>query len=99
MPLTTYILWDFWWVIHIALGWQLLHWRRYTYAFAMTVSVVEIGIIATKFILFLGAPEWTIWRTNWFVNKLFVLTCFVMLLVFLVARGREFISAAQGPRL
>ena len=36
--------------------------------------------------LFLAAPEWTIWTTNWFINKLFVLLCFGLMLPYLVAR-------------
>ena len=43
-PLDTYIMWDFWWVIHLWLAWALLSWQRYTYALAVSVSVVEITI-------------------------------------------------------
>ncbi|MDQ3260108.1 MAG: hypothetical protein ABIW48_05515 [Burkholderiales bacterium] len=86
----TYILWDFWWVIHIWLGWALLNQPRYTYALALIVSVVEIIIIVTKFALFLPAPEWTIWRTNWFINKCFVLACFVGLLAYLLRYRARF---------
>jgi uncharacterized membrane protein SirB2 len=53
------------------------------------VSVVEIIIIVTKFALFLPAPEWTIWRTNWFINKCFVLACFIGLLGYLTMSARE----------
>ena len=28
----------------------------------------------------LPTPEWTIWRTNWFINRCFVLACFIGLL-------------------
>jgi hypothetical protein len=84
VPLDRYIMWDLWWIVHIALGWSLLHWRRHTYAFALTVSVVEIVIIVTKFWIFLSAPDWTLWRSNWFINKVFVLACFVMMLVYLL---------------
>ncbi len=86
-PLTTYVLWDFWWVVHIWLGWSLLHWRRYTFFAALGVSIVEIAIVVTKFALFLSAPEWNIWRTNWFINKLFVLACFVLLFAYLIANA------------
>ncbi len=95
VPVDTYILWDFWWVVHIALGWSLLHWRSYTYYFAMIVSVVEIAIVVTKFALFLQAPQWTIWRTNWFINKVFVLACFAMLLAYLLARRTRLIESAS----
>ena len=87
VPILTYVFWDFWWVVHIWLGWSLLHWRRDTYAAAIGVSVVEIAIIATKFVSFLSAPQWTIWRTNWFINKIFVLTCFVLLLWYCLANA------------
>lgn len=80
VPVVTYIYWDFWWVAHLWLAWALLDWRRYTVALAVGVSVVEIIIIVTKFILFFGDPQWTIWTTNWFINKVFVLACFCMLL-------------------
>ncbi len=85
VPVGTYIFWDFWWVIHLWLGWALLRWPRYTVPLAITVSVAEIAIVVTKFVLFLSAPEWTIWRTNWFINKLFVLGCFILLLTYFLA--------------
>jgi hypothetical protein len=34
-------------------------------------------------VLFLSAPEWDIWTTNWFINKLFVLACFCLMLPYL----------------
>jgi hypothetical protein len=80
VPLATYIYWDFWWAVHLWLAWALLRWQPYTYALALGVSAVEIAIIVTKFALFLAAPEWTIWTTNWFINKLFVLACFSLML-------------------
>lgn len=83
-PSLQYVMWDFWWIAHIWLGWSMLHWRRYTYAAAMWISVVEIVIVVTKFWSFLMAPEWNIWRTNWFINKLFVLACFILLLTYLL---------------
>lgn len=89
VPIVTYVFWDFWWVVHIWLGWSLLHWQRYTFEFAIAVSVAEIVIVVSKFVLFLADPEWTIWRTNWFVNKLFVLACFALLLGYLLMHARE----------
>jgi hypothetical protein len=47
---------------------------------AIGVSVVEIAIIVTKFALFLPDPVSIIWTTNWFINKLFVLACFCLML-------------------
>ena len=88
-PLDTYIMWDFWWVVHLWLGWALLSWQRYTYALAVSVSVVEITIISVKLKVFLGDPSWTIWTANWFTNKLFVLACFVLMLGYCVAKHRK----------
>ncbi len=85
LPAGTHVYWDFWWVVHLWLGWALLNWQRYTFALTITVSIAEIAIIVTKFALFLSAPEWTIWRTNWFINKLFVLACFILLLAYFLA--------------
>ncbi|MCA1771339.1 MAG: hypothetical protein LC677_01370, partial [Halomonas sp.] len=67
-----YIYWDLWPVAHAWLGWALLKRPRYTRALAIGMSVIEILIIGTLFVRFLGDPEWSIWRTNWFINKVFV---------------------------
>lgn len=88
-PLGTHVLWDFWWVIHLWLAYVLVSWKPYTYRFALGVSAVEIIIIVSKFALFFRAPEWTIWQTNWFINKVFVLACFVALMIYLLChRGK-----------
>ncbi len=86
-PPTSYVYLDFWPVVHVWVGWALLNWQRYTYALATVVSVAEIIIVVSKFVLFLSAPEWTIFRTNWFVNKVFVLGCFTLLLAYLMANA------------
>jgi hypothetical protein len=92
-PIATYVSWDFWWVAHIWLGWALLHWQPYTFALAIVISMAEIVIVVTKFVLFLSAPEWTMWRTNWFINKCFVLGCFALLLFYLLANAKRLRSA------
>ena len=89
VPWLTYVMWDFWWVAHIWLGWALLTRPRYTFALAMVVSVVEIVIVVSKFALFLSAPEWDIWQTNWFINKIFVLALFCLMLVWLLSNRRQ----------
>ena len=86
-PAGTYVYWDFWWVVHIWLGWSILNWQRYTYWFAVGVAIVEIVIVIIKLWWFLDEPQWTIWQTNWFVNKLFVLACFTGLLALFTLRG------------
>ena len=88
VPVGTYVFLDLWPVVHVWLGWSLLRWQRYTFEFAFAVSLAEIAIVSTKFVLFLAEPQWTIWRTNWFINKCFVLACFLMLLGYLIASWR-----------
>jgi hypothetical protein len=96
MPAGSYVTLDLWPIVHVWVGWSLLHWQRHTYALAMSVSLAEIAIVATKLVLFLAQPEWTIWRVNWFINKLFVLACFVMLLGYLLANMRRLRAAGSG---
>ena len=92
----THIYLDFWPVAHVWLGWALLTRPRYTWLLALTIALLEIGIVATKFVLFLAEPEWTIWTTNWFVNKVFVLGCFLLMLVHLLARRPAYAPRATG---
>jgi hypothetical protein len=89
LPLGTHIYWDLWWVAHLWLAWALLRWKPYTFLLAIGISGVEIAIVVTKFVLFLAAPEWTIWTTNWFINKLFVLLVFSLMLPYFVLRRRD----------
>jgi len=79
-PWSTWVFWDLWPVAHVWLGWALLARPSYTWLLAVAMSAIEIVIIVTLFSLFLVDPEWSIWRTNWFVNKVFVLGCFVLIL-------------------
>ena len=79
-PVGTHVYWDFWWVIHLWLAWALYFRPSYLWWLAVVVSVVEIGIIVVKFYWFFQAPEWSVWETNWFINKVFVIGCFIGLL-------------------
>ena len=88
-PLTRYVYWDFRWVVHLWLAWALLRWPPFTLALATGVALLEIAIIVTRFVLFLSAPEWTLWTTNWFINKVFVLACFCLMLPWLALRWRH----------
>lgn len=90
----TYIYWDLWPIAHVWLGWALLARPRYTRALAIGMALVEIAIIVTLFSIFLADPEWSIWRTNWFVNKVFVLSCFVLVLYGALRHPEVF----RGPR-
>lgn len=90
VPVLTYVMWDFWWVAHIWLGWALINRPRHTFALALVTSVVEIIIVVTKFVLFFSEPQWDIWHTNWFINKCFVLACFILLLGYMLRNRAEF---------
>ena len=81
---STYVMWDFWWVAHLWLAWAFLVQWRYLYPVAYIISVLEVLIISFKFYFFLGNPDWTIWTTNWFINKVFVLSCFLLIFGYLV---------------
>jgi hypothetical protein len=86
--LGTYIYWDLWPVVHVWLGWALLRWPWYTSYLALVAAVAEIVIIVSLFAWFLSDPDWTIWRTNWFINKVFILLCFALILgTFIFGRG------------
>jgi len=76
-PAGTHVMWDFWWVAHLALAWSLTRPAAATWQFAAVVAWAEIAIITAKFARFLAAPAWTFWTANWFVNKCAVLTLFL----------------------
>lgn len=88
----THIMWDFWWVVHLWLAYVLLNWQSYTYKLAIAVSVAEIAIIVVKFWFFLSAPEWNPWQTGWFINKLFVLSCFILMFGYFVMNRKALIG-------
>ena len=90
LPWHTHVFWDLWPVAHIWLGWALLGQPWYTRWLAAGMAVVEIVIIVSLFVWFLAEPEWTIWRTNWFVNKVFVLTAFALILATVVYKPERF---------
>lgn len=95
-PWSRYIFWDLWPVAHIWLGWALLKMPPYTKWLAVVMSVVEIAIIVSLFAWFLSDPDWTIWRTNWFINKIFVLLAFVLILATALLRREAFRNRAPN---
>ena len=94
-PVFTDVFWDLWPVAHVWLGWALLARPAYTRLLAVGMSVVEIIIILVFFAWFLSDPDWSIWRTNWFINKIFVLLCFVFILVTFLT-GRQSASPMEN---
>ncbi len=97
LPLGAHIYWDFWWVAHLWLAWALLRRPPYAWLLGVSVAAVELLIVVTKLALFLAAPEWTIWTTNWFINKLFVLAVFALMLPYLVVRRRKLGAPREHP--
>jgi hypothetical protein len=85
------ILWDFWWVAHLALAWLLWRRHRRAWAFGVAVSAIEIVIVIVKFGAYALAPDLSFWRLLWFTNKVYVLVFFVVLLVVLLRR-REWLE-------
>jgi len=94
-PLLSHVWWDFWWVAHCWLGWALIVRPAYLSRLALVVALVEVGIVSTKFVIFLGAPEWTIWTSNWFINKIFVLGVFIPMLVHMAFAPGEYCGRAR----
>ena len=80
------IMWDFWWVAHLALAWLLWTGHRLARPAGYAIAIVEIVIVVAKFAIFLRAPEWTFWKLLWFTNKVYVLGFFVVFLAALLRR-------------
>lgn len=89
------VMWDLWPLAHAALAWALWRGTRWAWSFGVAVSALEIAVVATKFVLFLGAPTWTFWRLLWFTNKLYVLAFFVVLLAALLRGGRPMLAPVR----
>jgi len=89
LPPLAHVTWDAWPLVHLWLAWALLRRPAYLVPLALAVSAAEVAIVAVKFAVFLDAPEWTIWTTNWFVNKAFVLLLFAALLPYVWVNRRR----------
>jgi len=86
-PLTTYIFfWDAWWIAHIAVGYGLIHLRKGTWQWAMLLTLAEIIIIVSKFVLYYFNPNLDFWHWMWFVNKCFLLLYFLFLFIRLLRK-------------
>lgn len=76
---TAPVLWDFWWVAHLALAHLFWHRHRAARWVGLAVAWTEVVIVAVKFYRFLQDPDWTFWRLLWFTNKVYVLAFFLVL--------------------
>lgn len=95
----THVMWDFWWVAHLFLAWALVRRPPYLFAVGVLIAAIEIVIVVTKFALFLPDPDWTIWTMNWFVNKVFVLGCFSLMLPWLLMNRGALVQRVGGPEI
>lgn len=87
------IMWDFWWVAHLALAWLL--WRRHPLALpaGRGIAAAEALIVIAKFVLYARQPDLSFWGLLWLTNKVYVLAFFLFLLVYL---SRDNVRRALG---
>jgi len=90
--LTSNIMWDFWWVAHFWLAYSLLNPSRKTFVVGMIIGISEFFIITYKLTVFYFDPVWSIWQTNWLINKIFVLFTFIMIIGLLLKNRKELVS-------
>ena len=86
----SYIMWDFWWIAHLWLAYSFLNISRYTFYIGSLISVAELIIIVFKLYLFFMSPQWTIWNTNWMINKVIVLILFIFISLTLICNNDKF---------
>ena len=83
-------MWDFWWLVHIWLGWSFLNISKKTFYIGLLICFSELLIIIYKLYNFFILPTWSIWQTNWMINKIFVLIIF-LLVTFILIKNRYYI--------
>jgi hypothetical protein len=87
------VMWDFWWVAHLALAWLLWKGHHRARAAALAVSISEILIVTVKLSSFVSRPDLSFWRLLWLSNKIYILVFFLCLLALLM-KGR--VAPARG---
>jgi hypothetical protein len=80
------IMWDFWWVAHLALAWLLWHRHPLARRAGLAIAAAEIVIVTVKFADYARHPDLSFWRLLWFTNKVYVLLFFVWFLAMLLVR-------------
>ena len=92
------VMWDFWWVAHLALAWLLWHRHAWARAAGVAIAAAEIAVVTVKFVAYLRRPDLSFWRLLWFTNKVYVLAYFVVLLtVFLRRKGWPAQASGYDP--
>jgi len=90
------VMWDLWPLAHLLLAVGLWRRHRFVRAYGVTLALSESAVVATKFFLFLRAPEWTFWKLLWFTNKVYVLVFFLCLLYVLLGPGKRDLVEPAG---
>jgi hypothetical protein len=80
------IMWDLWWVAHLALAWLLWHRHPQARNAGLAVAAAEIVIVTVKFVDYARHPDLSFWRLLWLTNKVYVLLFFVWFLCALIRR-------------
>lgn len=92
------VMWDLWPLAHAAMAVGLWRGARWAWPFGVAVSAVEVAVVATKFYLYLRAPQLDFWRLLWFSNKVYVIVFFACALYVLLGPGRaHFANAKSAP--
>ena len=94
--ITKYIMWDFWWIAHLWLAYSFLNISRNTYFIGLLICVFELIIIIYKLYVFFIFPQWTIWETNWMINKIFVLILFIFITKILISNKNYILNIIKN---
>jgi len=89
------VMWDFWWVAHLGLAWLL--WNRLPLALlaGRGLAAAEVLIGLGKLAFYLREPDLSFWGLLWLTNKLYVVSFFLFLIIYLSRSG---IRRALGER-
>ena len=94
--ITKYIMWDFWWIAHLWLAYSFLNISRNTYFIGLIICIFELIIIVYKLYIFFIFPQWTIWETNWMINKIFVLILFIFITKILISNKNYILNILKN---
>jgi hypothetical protein len=87
------VMWDFWWVAHLAIAWLLWHRLPLVLLAGRGIAAAEVLIALGQLALFASRPDLSFWGLLWLTNELYVLGFFLFLFVYL---SRSHIRRALG---